>query len=192
MRIIGKRSSASRRGSVLVMTVVLLGTLVVLTAAFLRLGVNLSREHNTNVDDSRAFYVAEAGIAEAGNAILAGKSGNVGTQAAPASFANGIVWVAATNLGNGDYQVDSTALCDSGRAAIRAVLHETFTVDYTQGVTSNLPLVVGSNFLIDSYDPALGSYASQPKKKIPPHNDWVVGTKGNIRSNGNIQLSSGD
>jgi hypothetical protein len=59
-------------------------------------------------------------------------------------------------------------------------------------VTSNLPLVVGSNFVIDSYDPALGSYASQPKRRLPGHNDWIVNTKGNIKSNADINLASGD
>lgn len=186
------RRFGDERGSVLVMTVVLLGALMVLAASFLRLGVNLSHEHNSGVDESRAFYVAEAGVAEAGAAILSGKSGNVATQAAPAKFANGILWVQSTDLGGGDYQVDSTALCDSGRAAVRAVVHKENTIEYTQGVTSNLPLVVGSNFQIDSYDPAKGSYASQPKVKLPGHNDWIVGTKGNIKSNGNILLSSND
>jgi hypothetical protein len=186
------RPRKGERGSVLVMAVVLLGALMVLTASFLRLGVNLSHEHNSDVDDSRAFCIAEAGVAEASAAILSGRSGNVGSQAVPARFANGIVWVVATDLGGSDFQLDSTALCDSGRAAVRAVVHQEFNVEYTQGVTSDLPLIVGSNFMIDSYDPAKGSYASQPKQKLPGHNDLIVGTKGNIKSNGDIRLSTND
>jgi Tfp pilus assembly protein PilX len=170
------RPRKGQQGSVLVMTVVLLGTLMVLTASFLRLGVNLSHEHNSDVDDSRAFCIAEAGVSEASAAILSGKSGNVGSQAAPASFANGMLWVVATDLGGSNFQLDSTALCDSGRAAVRAVVHQDFNIEYTQGVTSDQPLVVGSNFQIDSYDPAKGSYASQPKVKLPGHNDLFVGT----------------
>ena len=181
-----------RRGSVLVMAVVLLGALMVLTASFLRFGVHHSRENNAEVDTSRAFYIAEAGIAESGNAILSGLSGNVATQAAPARYEDGILWVVATNLGGGDYQLDSTALCNGGRAAVRAVVRLDFHIDYTQGVTSNLPLTVGSNFFVDSYDPTLGSYTSQPKRRLPGHNDWIVNTQGNIRSNSDILLATND
>jgi hypothetical protein len=177
---------------VLVMAIVLLGTLMVLSTAFLRLGLNLNREHDTNVDDSRAFYIAEAGIAEAGAALLSGKSGNVGSALAPARFANGILWATATSLGNGDYRVDSTALCDSGRAAVRAVLHLTAAPPPTYAVTSNLPLGIGGNFLIDSYDPNKGSYASQPKFKPPNKNDLIVNQNATVRSNGSISFASGD
>lgn len=186
------RTHAARRGSVLVITVVLLGTLMVLTAAFLRLGVNLSHEHNSDLDDSRAFYIAEAGVSESAAAILSGKTGNVASQAAPASYANGIVWASALDLGGNDYQIDATALCDSGRAAIRAVVHKDFHIDYTKGVSSDLPLVVGSNFQMDSFDPALGPYSSQPLRKLPGHNDWIVNDLGSIASNSDITLASGD
>ncbi len=186
------RTHPARRGSVLVITVVLLGTLMVLTAAFLRLGVNLSHEHNADLDDSRAFYIAEAGVSESAAAILSGKTGNVASQAAPASYANGIVWATALDLGGIDYQIDATALCDSGRAAIRAVVHKDYHIDYTKGVSSDLPLIVGSNFMMDSYDPTLGTYNSQPKRKLPGHNDWIVNDQGSIASNSDITLASGD
>jgi hypothetical protein len=100
------------------------------------------------------------------------------------------VWVTATDLGNGDHQLDSVALCNSGRAAIRAVVHAEVSGDPVYAVTSDLPLLAGSNVMIDSYNPALGSYAAQPKFKIPPHNDLVLGRNGSISSNHNINLSS--
>src|SRR5262252_979025 len=90
-----RSAHASRRGTILVITVVLLGALMVITAAFLRLGVGLSHEHNSDLDNTRAFYLAEAAMSESAAAILSGKSGNVASQAAPASYANGIVWAVA-------------------------------------------------------------------------------------------------
>ena len=184
--------NGGRRGSALVMAVVVVGTLLVLSAAFLRLGVTSSHQHNIALDQSRAFYVAEAGIAEAGLALRMGKSGNVATQAQPATYADGIVWVTATDLGNGDHQLDSVALCNSGRAAIRAVVHAVSNGTPVYAVTSDLPLLVGSNVMVDSYNPNLGSYAAQPKNKIPPHNDLVLNTKGTVGSNKGINLASGD
>jgi hypothetical protein len=174
------------------MAVIVLGTLLVLGSAYLRLGVTSSHQHGAALDQSRAFYVAEAGIAEAGMALRMGKSGNVASQAQPGTYGNGLVWVTATDLGNGDHQLDSVALCNSGRAAIRAVVHAEMTGDPVYAVTSDLPLLVGSNVMVDGYNPNLGSYAAQPKVTIPPHNDKIVDTKGDIGSNQGIKLSSGD
>jgi hypothetical protein len=174
------------------MAVVVMGTLLVLSSAFLRLGVTSSHQHTSALDQSRAFYVAEAGIAEAGMALRMGKSGDVASRATPGMYGDGLVWVTATDLGGGDYQLDSVALCNSGRAAIRAIVNSISTGDPVYAVTSDMPLIVGSNVLVDSYNPNLGSYASQPKVKIAPHNDFVVGTKGMIGSNQGINLSSND
>ena len=185
-------NSGGRRGSALVMAVVVMGTLLVLSAAFLRLGVTSSHHHNSALDQSRAFYVAEAGIAEAGLALRMGKSGNVASQAQPGTYADGLVWVTATDLGDDDYQLDSVALCNSGRAAIRAIVHAEVEWDPVYTVMSDLPLIVGSNVMVDSYNPNLGSYASQPKVQVPPHNDLVIGQDAVIGSNSGINLSSGD
>jgi hypothetical protein len=174
------------------MAVIVLGTLLVLISAFLRLGIGASRQHNAAMDDARAFYIAEAGIAEAGAAIISGKSGNVGTAALPASYGNGMVWVVSTDIGGGDHRLESTALCDSGRAALRVVVHATPAVSNNQAITSDLPLVIPSNFLLDSYDPALGTYASQPKKKYLGHNDLIVNAKAAIGSNQGIKLTTND
>src|SRR5262245_23707058 len=92
-----RRRTGGRRGSALVMAVIVMGTLLVLSSAFLRLGVTSSKQHNTALDQSRAFYVAEAGIAEAGMALRMGKSGNVASQAQPATYGDGLVWVTATD-----------------------------------------------------------------------------------------------
>jgi hypothetical protein len=179
-----------KRGSALVLAVVVLGTLLVLSSTFLRLGMRSSHQHGAALDQSRAFYVAEAGIAEAGMALRMGKTGNVASRAQPATCANGLVWVTSTDLGNGDHQLDSVALCNSGRAAIRAVVHADVSGDPVYAVTSDLPLLAGSNVLVDSYNPALGSYAAQPKFKVPPHNDLILGNRGSIGSNHDINLSS--
>ena len=188
----GSRPASSRTGSVLVLATVVLGTVMVLTAAFLRVGIRSSRGHNSSLEESQAFFVAEAAISEAGAAIVAGRSGNIGSQAAPAIFGEGVVWVEATDLGSDDYQLDATALCNGGRAALRVVVHATRRPSFNHALTSDLSLQVGSNFLVDSYDPALGSYASQPTRTLPGHNDAIVGTKGGLASNGSIQLSSND
>lgn len=184
--------AGARRGSALVMAVVVMGTLLVLSSAFLRLGVTSSNQHGAALDQSRAFYVAEAGIAEAGLALRMGKSGNVASQAQPGTYADGLVWVTAVDLGDSDYQLDSIALCNSGRAAVRAVVHAELNGEPVYAVTSDLPLIVGSNVMVDSYNPNFGSYASQPKVKIPPHNDFVVKTKGTVGSNQGISLATND
>jgi hypothetical protein len=172
--------------------VLAVATLMVLTASFLRLGTTLSREHSAVLDESRAFNLAEAAVSEAIAGIVSGGNGNVASQAQPATIGDGLCWVTATELGGDDHQLDSTGMCNSGRAGLRVVVHITYHPNFNYAVTSDLPMAVGSNFLIDSYDPALGLYASQPKRQIPGHIDWVVNTKGSLGSNSNIALSTND
>jgi len=192
MSMLRRRQGSGERGSALVMAVIVLGTLLLLSSAFLRLGVTSSHQHSNALDQSRAFYVAEAGLAEAGMALRMGRSGNVASQAQPATYGDGILWVTANDLGGGDHQLNSVGLCNSGRAAIRAVVHADMSGAPVYAVTSDLPLLVGSNVMVDSYNPNNGSYAAQPKKKVPPHNDLVVSANANIGSNQGINLSSGD
>src|SRR5262249_45999083 len=55
----------SRRGNTLIAVVVLLGTMVVLSLIFLRVGQRVSKEELSTVDAARASYLAEAGVSEA-------------------------------------------------------------------------------------------------------------------------------
>ena len=167
-----------------------LTTIAVIGAAFLRLGVTTKSGSNAALDQDRAFYICEAAIAESSLALLMGNSGAVGSQAVPAQFGNGLFWVTSTDLGNGDYQLDATAMCDSGRSSIRAVVHQVIPTQFTAALISDQNMAISSNALVDSYDPSKGSYASQPKNYF--NTKPYINMGGHARSNGGIQMNSQD
>jgi hypothetical protein len=94
-------TARSRAGSSMVTVVILLGTMTVLALIFLRAGQAVSEEQLTNVDGARAAYLAEAGISEALEAMRNGESGAIASGNTPAYLGGGVVWVEATDLGNG-------------------------------------------------------------------------------------------
>ncbi len=169
----GHEKRNGRRGSTMISVVILSGVLTVLTLIFLRVGARVTDEQLATVESARASYLAEAGISEALEALRSGKSGNVGTSEAPAYIGGGIVWVEATDMGGGRTQLDSMAMKDGGRAALRVVVEDGagaaggapggsggsdpfFTMLY-----SNKPLALNQDNLIDSWDSSLGLYALQ-------------------------------
>ena len=195
----GRGPRASDRGSALVATVTLVGTMMVLTLIYLRVGQRVSGEQQNLVNEMRAAGLAEAGINEAIEAIRADLSGNVGTAEAPAYLGGGVVWVEATDLGDGRTQLDAMAMKDSGRAALRVVVEtggapgggnpgSSGGNTFFSMLFSNKSLVLKQNVLIDSWDSELGTYASQAVNTT----DGVThaGTAGGAAGNGSIQLDA--
>ena len=65
-------------------------TVSVLTTSLLLVTRQISRSQAQVVDRNRAFYLAEAGLAEAFAGLAIGKTGNVGTWDEPAAFGDGL------------------------------------------------------------------------------------------------------
>jgi prepilin-type N-terminal cleavage/methylation domain-containing protein len=161
-----------RRGSTLITVTILLGTMTVMALVLLRVGQRLGQEQDENVEATRASLLAEAGISEAVQALRSGQSGGLGTAELPAYLGGGVVWVEATDLGGGKVQLDSMAMKDSGRSALRVVVEGTGgagaegKVDapndgFTGMLFSNKQMVLNQSITVDSYDSTLGTYASQ-------------------------------
>jgi hypothetical protein len=167
-----------------------LGTIMVLGGAFLRLGVSAKNERSSALDQDRAFYLGEAAIAEAGAALVSGRSGAIASQALPARLGNGLFWVASTDLGNGDHQLDATAMCGSGRSALRAVVHMTPSSSFNSALLGDTDVTLGSGVLVDSFDSTLGDYGAQARKTVNATS--IVDTHGDVRSNAGITLAALD
>jgi hypothetical protein len=194
------RNETPRAGSTLLTVVVLVGALTVLTLVFLRIGQRVTDEQLATVESARASYLAEAGIAEALEALRSGKSGNVGASDDPAYLGGGVVWVTATDLGSGRTQLDSLAMKDSGRAALRVVVENGAGGGSGSGgggsagdgffhmLFSNKHLQLDQSVMIDSYDSSLGTYASQATNT---HGGTAyAGANGGASGNSTIQLDT--
>ena len=164
--------------------------ITVMGAAFVRLSTSTKVATSAALDQDRAFYLCEAAIAEAGASLAAGHDGAIASQALPAKFGNGLFWVTSSDLGGGDYQLDAEAMCDSGRASVRSVVHQVQNTTVNAAILADTSVTIASNVMIDSYDPSKGSYASQPKQTV--HGTEIVNPRGNARSNAAFSVSAND
>jgi hypothetical protein len=185
-----RESILERRGSALLTTLVMLTTLVVLAVAFASVGVRWNQEQTAAVDDARAFALAEAGVDEAAMSLLQGTNGDLGTQVAPVQHGDGIFWVEGADIGPLRVRMRSTALVGKGRATVEMVVEKQYNSIARFSLFSDDPLLLASNTLIDSYDPANGPYASQPSAKPPGVNQALVDDNAIVMCNSNIVASS--
>lgn len=181
------------------MIAALLVVFAVATLSMIQLQLDLSkaREQRTAVDTKRAFYMAEAGLAEAFHGIASGKSGNVGTADEPARFANGIFFTTAKEEGLGRVTLTSTGLCGAGRAALSIVVERTSSSVASLGFFGDELVAVEGGATIDSYDSRKGPYSPPllPVGGSPPtgakvgsnQNLTVGGRNGTTKVYGNAQ-----
>jgi hypothetical protein len=179
-----------RRGSALITTLVMLTTLAVLAIAFASVGVRWNQEQTAAVDDARAFALAEGGVDEAAMSLLQGTNGDIGTMAAPVRHGDGLFWVEGEDIGPLRVRLRSTALVGKGRATVEMVIEKEYNSIARYALFSDDPLLLASNTLIDSYDPANGPYVSQPSEKPAGVSQPLVDENAIVMCNSDIVAAS--
>ena len=184
-----RRTDRSRRGSALVLSLLVIFGLVALSGGIWISSRALQARVVAAAQDRRAFYLAEAGIAEAMTAIRSGRSGAVGSIGAPAYLDSGVLWVTATDLGGNRTQLVSTALSGAGRAALDVVIEDLGQAPLFPSVLNSKELLtLSSSVMIDSYDSQVGTYASQATHVSGTHT--YANANGKVSSNLDIVLNS--
>jgi hypothetical protein len=176
-------TGTSRRGSTLLLCIVLIVPMLILGMALMRQGVGQQSELEGGTDQERAELLAEAGLAEAVTSLRAGGNGNIGDRAAPVGLGAGLLWVEATPLSDRQLRLLSVGLSGSGRAAVEMVVQLQVESWRTFSIFSNLAADLKGDFFLDSYDSRLGDYASQ----VPGGSDHAH-AKGKIGSNADIDI----
>lgn len=158
---VGTGGAAGRRGSALVLSLVAVGTVVVLAASFTQFASAVGNRQTHSLHKKRAFYLAEAGLAESFAGFSCGRSGKVGSEEEPAKFGDGLFWVEATELVPGIVKLESTGMTGTGRAVLSLVARRG-TIDVASlGVFSDGPITLGAGSVVDAYDSSAGTYSSQ-------------------------------
>ena len=147
-----------RRGSALAFTLIVVTGVALISAGFIRLSSSITNRQITSIDNKRAFYLAEAGLAEAYLGLVIGKSGQVGFDRWPATYGDGVFWVNAENVSPTTVRLESTGMCASGRATLSMVVESQQTSVATLGFFSEQDVTVEAFSLIDSYDSSLATY----------------------------------
>lgn len=180
-------SGNDRSGSAMIAALFVVTVIAVLSMAYLQLSLSKNRENKASVDAKRSLYIAEAGLSEAFVALAQGESGNVGSDAVPAQFADGVFWVTATNSGGGKLTLTSNGLCGTGRSSLSMVVEKASDSVASLGLFAGQDLTVESGCLIDSYDSSVADYV----QKVlvigdPPPADSRTGANGNIAVEGTL------
>jgi len=183
----GTTVTGGKRGSAVIVALVVVASIAVLTMALLRLGVSFNAEQFARVDNERALFAAEAGLHHAVNAIKLGNTGSVASEPTPARFGDGVVWVTSQSVANDMYLLTSCAMVESGRQALQLlVFHYEDSVAESAALFGDDPFVLGERFFADSFDSSLGTYEEQ----LAATPDPFVAAEAVIGSNGDIQLDT--
>ncbi len=169
-----------RRGGALVLSLTAVVVIAIFAAALLQLASSTTRRQSRAVDQKQAFYLAEAGLAEAFTGLGIGKSGAVGSQTTPVAFGGGLFWVESTDAGGNRVELESTAMWGRGRVTLGLVAQGTEESVASLGIFSSdsLNFDDDENVLIDSFDSTLGSYADQVGEAS--NYNAIFGTNGNV------------
>lgn len=148
----------SQRGSALALALLAVTFVALLGAGFVSVSGSLAKRQTAEVEKIQAFYLAEAGLAESFQAVRIQRTGQVGSEEAPASFGDGLVWVDATQGDKGQVELRSNALFGAGRASLSLVVEP---VEISLGFFGNEAVVIESVILVDGFDSQQGGYSTQ-------------------------------
>ena len=97
-------------------------------------------------------------MAEGLHGLTIGFSGNVGSEAAPVRFGDGLFWVEATETDDGYTRLESTGLCAGGRATLAATYER---VETPLGFFADEGITLETPVLMDGFSSGSGSYSEQ-------------------------------
>jgi hypothetical protein len=110
--VVSANSAPSRRGSSLALALVLVTAAALVATLTVQRGLQQWQRQEASSAQKQAFYMAEAGLSEAIDALRSGGSGNVGTRETPAQFGSGGFWVETVVDDHDVARVTSTGLYD--------------------------------------------------------------------------------
>ena len=169
---------SGRRGSALLIALFTLITVAAVGAMYLQITSATMRRQTAEVQTTRAFYLAEAGLAESFQALRIGRTGQVGSEAAPAVFGNGLLWVDAIETVDSQVRLTSTALVGQGRSSLSLVVEP---VEIPLGFFSDEDLVVDEVLLVDGFNSEEATYEEEVGgggDELQDYGQWLVNAMG--------------
>jgi len=179
-----------RRGSALVMAILLFLTLMVMTYAFFYVVMGSNARLDAGTDDDRAFYLAEAALFESVQSLRGGGTGEIASEQAPVYFGGGVYWVEKDDLTDKRIRLRITAMAGQGRQALTVVLRDDSEEDslFVATLNSKEKLVMNADVVVDSFQSSLGDYTAQAINT--PNTPLHANMNGHVRSNKNVVLNA--
>jgi hypothetical protein len=178
-----RKEHEARRGGALVLSLAAVVGVLVLATTFTQIASSVSSRQAQAAHRKQAFYMAEAGLAEAYAALVCGRSGVVGSAEAPAGLGDGLFWVEVeADAADPDLlSVTSTGMVGSGSATLSIVVRRGETPVAALGVFSGQALELPAGSTIDAYDSSKADYDS-----TTDHSGAQLGADGPITLGGTL------
>ncbi len=145
-------------GGALIVALVTISIVATLGAVYLKMVLSNSTRQSAEVATLKAFYLAEAGLAESFHDASMGRNGQIGSILRPARFGDGLVWVDASQTKDDQIRLVATGMWGSGLATLSYVMEPT---ELTLGIFSDQGMDIDQVLMIDGYDSGVGSYETQ-------------------------------
>jgi len=193
-------SRAAQRGSTLSMALLLVMSAALVSVVTLQRGLQQWKLQAASSAEKLAFYMAEAGIADAIDDVRSGGSGNIGTQELPAVYGSGAFWVETVKDSHSIVHITSTGLYDGTSHRLSQALHKPELPIGDWGFFGSAGVSVGEDVTIDSLEvekeeePSGGSGGSPPVQRIALPSAPPVAQLGGLNllgSDGTIELLAG-
>jgi len=184
--IITTTRTAERRGSALVMMTIATTALAGLSAALFTIGMGSAREQRSEMEETHARYVCQAGLSQAYYQLQRGEPGTVGTVAEPVAWGRAEYWVDQQVLVPGILSLRASGRDDRAAASMELVVREVPNTMWRYGAFGREFMHMDSNSRVDSYDSTLGTYASQALNGSG--SSAYALTNGDVGSNGDVHL----
>ena len=176
-----------RSGGVLALAMIVVLTVAALAAGMLQLSTAVTRMQVSAVNTELSFYMAEAGLTEAYAGLTSGHTGNVGSEADPVAFGEGLFWVEATNNADGTTTLRSTGMTGNGRAVLSFVVERVSVSAASLGIFGVDGLTVSPGVTLDGFDSHEAEGADPvPEGEVAPPAEPVLGR---LSSNGPITIT---
>ena len=154
-----RRQEASRAGGfALVLSLVVVTVVTGLCAGFVQLAASTARTQSESVDQLRAFYLAEAGLAEAFLAVRMGRTGGIGTEELPAKYGDGYVFVESMRTMDARVWLRATSRVGRGRAVLGLVVQPEKP---PLGFFAEEQVVIEATLHADGFDSTTRSYEDE-------------------------------
>lgn len=171
--------SRSRNGSALLPALIAVVTVASLSAIALQSSLGTLNEERVAAARKQAFYVAEAGLAEAFASLATGGGGNIGTMEKPAKLGAGFVFVESMEDEWGHFKLTSFGLVQDARVRLGAVVEPEEIHLGELGFFASESLVVGEGSQLLIGGEGQGIEVDDMPAIIPPLK---------VQSNGSIEI----
>ncbi len=177
----------ARRGAALAMALFAAFSVAAISLALLQLGAATTRRQAAAADRTRAFYLAEAALAEAYWGVMTGKTGQVGSGTDPAAYGDGLFWVDSDYALDGSVMLEATGMVGKARVRLGLAVRWTEESVASLGFFSGGDLVLQPGSLVDGYSSREGTYAQQAQVL-----EGLLSTRagGRVGANGSVTVLS--